>query len=414
MTTPPKGPLFLAGVLLRLALPCGILAAGWIGFQLLADQVEKPPLPEGKEVLLRSRIEEMEVVDYPVVVETHAFVQAHNQITLTSQVSGTVAKTSSSFEVGAYFDIGEVLVEIDRSDYETSLAIAESELAVANSELKLAKIVEQRKLRLVESNAVPQGEVETASASREQAQANVALAETNIEQAKLNLRRTQFLAPFDGRVVSKMIGVGQLAGNSTPLGEVFAIDYVEVRLPVSGVQRDLLDLPEFANDAPLAVRLQDGIQQSNETVWHGTIVRTEGVLDANSRDLFAIARIDDPFGRKSGKPPLRIGQPVIASIEGKVLHDVIALPRAAVRELDQVVLVDRAAQTLLPLKVETLWSDAEHVIISSSSIPTGMWLATTPMPYTPKGAKIEIIPPENAAMSIADSTATKSDQNATN
>lgn len=173
-------------------------------------------------------------------------------------------------------------------------------------------------------------------------------------------------------------------------------------------------MPEFANDAPLAVLLQDGIQQSNDTVWRGTIVRTEGVLDVNSRDLFAIARVDDPFGRSSGKPPLRIGQPVIASIEGKVLRDVIALPRAAVRELDQVVLVDRAVQTLLPLRVETLWSDAEHVVIPSSAIPAGMWLATTPMPFTPKGAKIEIIPAENPAMSIADSGPPESDKSATN
>ncbi|TWT65253.1 efflux RND transporter periplasmic adaptor subunit [Allorhodopirellula solitaria] len=414
MTTPSTTPSFLAGVLLRMAIPCAILAAGWFGFQRLAGEVERPPLPEPKEVLLRSRIEEIAIVDYPVVVKTHAVVQAHNRITLTSQVSGTVAKTSPFFEVGAYFKKGDVLVEIDQRDYQTALAIAESELAAAKSELKLAVIVEKRKLKLVESNAVPQGEVETASASREQAQANVALAETNVEQAKLNLQRTKFVAPFDGRVISKLIGIGQLAGQNAPLGEIFAIDYVEVRLPVSGEQRDYLDLPEFPDDSPLAVRLQDGIQQSNDSIWEGTIVRTEGVLDADSRDLFAIARIDDPFGRESGKPPLRIGQPVIASIDGKVLHDVIALPRGAVRELDQVVLVDRADQTLLPLQVKTLWSDAEKVIVSSAAIPPGMWLATTPMPFTPKGAKIEIIPPADAAITIADSTSTKSDENATN
>ncbi|TWU15610.1 efflux RND transporter periplasmic adaptor subunit [Allorhodopirellula heiligendammensis] len=404
------------GVVLRLAIPCIILAAGWFGFQRLASEIERAPLPEPKKVLLRSRIEEINVVDYPVVVTTHAVVQAHNRIMLTSEVSGTVTKTSASFEVGAYFKAGEVLVEIDQSDYLTALAIAESELAVAKSELKLAIIVEERKLRLVESNAVPQGEVETASASREQAESNVALAETNVEQAKLNLRRTKFVAPFDGRVVSKLIGRGQMAGANSPLGEVFAIDYAEVRLPVSGDQREFLNLPEFADDPPLEVRLQDGILQSSDLVWDATIVRTEGVLDANSRDLFAIARIDDPFGQKSGKPPLRIGQPVIASIQGKVLRDVIALPRAAVRELDQIVLVDRTDQTLLPLQVKTLWSDADKVIVSSSAIPQGMWLATTPMPFTPSGARIEIIPPANtdAAISIADSNSPESDKNATN
>ncbi|MEW4562764.1 efflux RND transporter periplasmic adaptor subunit [Bremerella sp. JC770] len=403
-----------AGILLRLLIPCGILAAGWYGFQLLADKIEKPKRPEAKKVLLRSRVEEINLVDYPVVIKTHAVVQPHNLVTLTSQVSGTVAHISPAFEVGAYFNQGDVLVEIDPSDYETALAIAESELDAAKSELKLARLVEERKLRLVESNAVSQGEVETASASREQSEANVSLAETKVQQAKLNLKRTKILAPFDGRVMSKLIGIGQLAGTNSPLGDVFAIDYVEVRLPISGEQREFLDLPEFSDDAELMVHFRDGILSSDKFAWSGKIVRTEGVLDENSRDLFAIARIDDPFGRKSEKPPLRIGQPVIASIEGRVLHDVIALPRSAVRQLDQVVLVHRQEKTLLPMKIDALWADAENVIVSAASIPQGMLLATTPMPFTPKGAKIEIIPPATQGISIAGSTTQDADKSTTN
>lgn len=414
MAAPSANPSFWAGILFRLAIPCGILAAGWYGFQLLADKIEKPERPEPKKVLLRSRVEDIDVVDYPVVVKTHAVVQPHNLVTLTSQVSGTVAEISPAFEVGAYFNKGDVLVEIDPSDYETALAIAESELDAAKSELKLAKLVEERKLRLVESNAVSQGEVETASASREQAEANVSLAETKVQQAKLNLKRTKILAPFSGRVMTKLIGIGQLAGTNSPLGDVFAIDYVEVRLPISGEQREFLDLPEFADDPELAVQFRDGILSSTKFSWSGKIARTEGVLDENSRDLFAIARIDDPFGRKSEKPPLRIGQPVVASIEGRVLHNVIALPRAAVRQLDQIVLVHQEEQTLLPMKVNAIWADAEHVIVPAASIPEGMWLATTPMPFTPKGAKIEIIPPAASRLSIAESSTRESDTNATN
>lgn len=403
-----------AGILLRLAVPCAILAAGWYGFQLLSDEVEKPEPPQPKEVLLRSRVEEIYVGEYPIVVKTHAVVQPHNQVVLNSQVSGMVTKISPTFEVGAYFNKGDVLVEIDPSDYESELSIAESELEAARSEFKLAKLVEERKLRLIESNAVSQGEVATASASREQAEANIALAETKVEQAKLNLKRTKIVAPFDGRVMSKLIGIGQLAGTNSPLGEVFAIDYVEVRLPISGDQRGYLNLPEFAEDAPLAVRLMDGLQQSDETVWQGKIVRTEGVLDPNSRDLFAIARVDDPFGRKSGNPPLRIGQPVVAAIDGKVLRNVATLPRSAVRQLDQIVLVDQKDQTLLPMKITALWSDADNVIVSSSVIPKNMWLATTPMPFTPKGTKIEIIPPTDTSISIAESASLETEESVTN
>ncbi|MEZ6069426.1 MAG: efflux RND transporter periplasmic adaptor subunit [Pirellulales bacterium] len=414
MTTPAAPRSNAAGVLLRLAIPCAILVGGWFGFAELARHIERPPEPASAKAVLRSRVAEVDVVDFPVVVKTHAVVQAHNEVTLTSQVSGTVVKVSPSFEVGAYFTSGEVLVEIDPRDYETALSIAESQRAAAKSELKLAKLVEERKLRLIESNAVSQGEVDAASASREQAEANVALAETRVEQAALDLQRTKIVAPFDGRVKSKRIGLGHLAGSNSPLGEVFAIDFVEVRLPISGLQRRFLDLPEFAEDTPLNVMLRDAVGASEDALWRGTIVRTEGLLDEDSRDLFAIARVNDPFGRQSGAPPLRIGQPVVAAIEGKTLHDVIALPRAAVRQLDQVILVDRVDQTLLPLKVAPLWSDAEHVIVPSSVIPTGMWLATTPMPYAPEGARIEIIPNADANATIADSTPTASDKNATN
>lgn len=400
--------------MLRIGFPCAILVAGWFGFQYLADQAERPPVPKAKEFLLRSRVEELEVGDYPVIVKTHAVVQPHNLVTISSQVSGAVAKVSPLFEVGAYFSEGETLVEIDPRDYQTALTMAKSRLAAAQSELKLAKVVEDRKLRLIDSNAVSQGEVDAASASREQAEANVALAESQVEQAELELERTKVIAPFNGRVKSKLIGLGQLAGTNTPLGEVFAIDYVEVRLPISGEQREFLDLPEFPGDPPVAVELRDGIHASNGAVWTGQIVRTEGVLDEDSRDLFAIARVHDPFGRESGKSPLRISQPVLASIEGKVLKDVVALPRSAVRQLDNIVLVDRSDQTLLPLKIEALWSDADRVIVSSASIPKGMLLATTPLPFSPKGARIEIIPPAEVSVSIADSTVADSDTNSTN
>ncbi|PQO43917.1 efflux RND transporter periplasmic adaptor subunit [Blastopirellula marina] len=414
MATSSNKFLQLIGLLVRVAIPCAILAAGWFGFRLLADPLERPPKPAPKKVMLRSRVEDLQYVDYPVVVKTHAVVQAHNQVTLNSQVSGAVAKVSPSFEVGAYFKKGETLVEIDPRDYETALLMAESQLSAAKSELKLAKLVEDRKLRLVESNAVSQGEVAAASASREQAEANVSLAETEVERAKLSLERTKITAPFDGRVMTKQIGIGQLAGANAPLGEVFAIDYVEVRLPISGEQRAFLELPEFADDPQLAVEFRDGIAPNNEAVWVGKIVRTEGVLDSDSRDLFAIARIDDPFGRKSGKAPLRISQPVIASIEGKVLHDVIALPRAAVRQMDHIVLVNRDDQTLLPLRVEAIWSDADKVIVPAAALPKGMWLATTPMPFTPKGAKIEIIPPADNSISIAESASAEADKNPAN
>ena len=159
--------------------------------------------------------------------------------------------------------------------------------------------------------------------------------------------------------------------------------------------------------------LRDAINESSDVAWKAKIVRTEGVLDENSRDLFAIAASIILSARDDDLPPLRIGQPVVASIEGIVLQDVIALPRRAVRQLDKIILVDRKDQTLLPLTVEAIWSDAKHVIVESSAIPKDKWLATTTMTFTPAGTKVEILPDAISTSAIANSSAADDSQPAT-
>lgn len=409
MASPTDQSRSYAGIVVRLLFPCVVLIAGWYGFSQLSIEIDQPPEDAEQKAQLRTRVQELVVTDYPVMIKTHAVVQPHNQVTLTSEVAGQVVRVSPSFEVGSYFREGEVLVEVDSRDYANAVAIAQSELVAAKSVLKLAQLNEQRKLRLIQANAVSRAEVDSASATREQAEADVSLAESRLEQAELNLQRTRVIAPFDGRVQSKLIGLGQMADANTPLGEVFAIDYAELRLPISGRQRRYLDLPELADDPPISVTLRDAIDQSSEETWHAQIVRTEGVLDQDSRDVFAIARVDDPFARQTDGAPLRIGQPVVAMIEGKVLQDVIALPRGAVRQLDRVVLVLKEDRSLMPTEVESIWSDADNVVVPSASLPEGVWLATTPMPYTPEGSIVEIIPAADTATSTADATPPSND-----
>jgi hypothetical protein len=176
------------------------------------------------------------------------------------------------------------------------------------------------------------------------------------------------------------------------LASIFTVDFAEVRLPIAGRELRFLSLPETAEDIPVEVQLRSSIDEESGVVWQARIIRTEGALDENSLDLFAIARVDDPFGRRSKHPPLRIGQPVVGSIAGKVLTNVVALPRAAVRQLDQVLLVDKAALTLKPTTIVPLWADEESIIVPASVIAGGMLLATTHLVYAPSGAKVEIIP----------------------
>ncbi len=256
-------------------------------------------------------------------------------------------------------------------------------------------------MTLFRRNYGSEAAVNQAVAAHEQANADLDGATAQLEQAKRDLERTKILAPFDGRVREQAVGLGQSVGPGTALGVVFAIDFAEVRLPIAGRELQYLDLPELPDDAPVEVELRDAISESSEMVWNATIVRTEGALDEDSLELFAIARIDDPFGRKSGHPPLRIGQPVVASIAGKVLNNVVALPRGAVRQLDQVFLVDKTELTLIAKTIVPIWSNAEHVIVRDPFIEDGALLSTTSLVYAPDGAKVEIIPEIELSEAVA-------------
>jgi hypothetical protein len=144
------------------------------------------------------------------------------------------------------------------------------------------------------------------------------------------------------------------------------------------------------------VTLTDALGGKGSNQWQARIVRTEGAIDESSRELFAIARIDDPFGLESGKPPLRIGQPVRASIRGHVLQEVFVLPRQALRGVNRIYLVARDKPAIQRTEIEPIWTTAD-VLVVRDGLEAGQWLSTTRLPYAPDGAPVEIVEAPAAA-----------------
>ena len=394
----------ILGWLARAALPTGLLAAGGIAYALLSIEPERAKSPPAEEQVIRTNVTELYVQDYQVVIKTNGVVQAHNEVALNSEVSGLITYVSPSFEVGSYFSAGEVLIELDARDYETALAVAKARHLGAWSALNLAKQNLDRITALFRQSFGSEASVNEATAAREQAAAEFDAAAAQLERATRDLQRTKVRAPFDGRVLRKTVGLGQTVGSGTGLGVVFAVDFAEVRLPIAARERQFLNLPELPDDPPVEVELRDAMNKESDTVWTAKIVRTEGALDEDSLELFAIARVIDPFGRKSGQPPLRIGQPVVGSIAGMVLNDVVAMPRNAVRQLDQVFFVDKDDLTLIAKTIVPVWSDEQHVIVRDAMIEDGALLSTTRLVYAPDGAKVEIIPDIDVSNTAATKT----------
>tara|TARA_Y100000766_G_scaffold92563_1_gene78927 strand:- start:2337 stop:3644 length:1308 start_codon:yes stop_codon:yes gene_type:complete len=387
------------GLVLRIVLPFVLLVLGVIGYNKLSVEMPEEAQPRRERKPVETRVLELKREDYQVEIPSQGNIRAHGLVNLTAEVAGKVQAIHPPFEEGAFFSKGDILLEINPIDLQVALISAQAQ--VASAQLNLEKeeaLAEQARLDWKDLGY----EDEPSALVRREPQLKAArqgllLAEAQEESALRNLERTKVTAPFDGRVLRRTVGVGQSIGPSTALAEIFSTDYSEVRLPLSTLNLRDITLPEDASDPPLPVTLRDGLDDQSSTEWSARILRTEGALDANTLELFAIARIEDPFGLRSEQPPLRVGQPVIASIPGKTLEDVFVIPREAVSQLSRIRIVDPTTMKLDSAYIRPLHSDDDHIIFRDSSLEDGTLLVLTRLVYAPDGGGVIIIPEENEA-----------------
>lgn len=199
----------------------------------------------------------------------------------------------------------------------------------------------------------------TASAQKE--------AEVAVERARLDLQRCEIRAPFSGRVRSKRIDIGQMASRGSSVATLYAADYVEVRLPIADRQLAFLD-PQLmlsgtvssAQAAPVRLSAEFG---GRKLSWNGRLVRTEGEIDARTRMVHVVARVENPDG-DDGQFPLPVGLFVDAVIRGPLASDVIELPRTAMRDDNRVLVIDDD-ERLHFREVEILRIEHDSVLIRS-------------------------------------------------
>ena len=389
---------------IRLIMPLIILGIGALGYTILSRKPAPPPASKSKPQVLRTRVVEMDKGNYPVMITTQGVVRSHNEVTLTSQVNGRIVSIDPKFEDGAFFREGDILLELDPVDFEVALISAEANLARAQT----VYAQEQTRARQAKRNWEDLGYEEEPNElvlrlpQLKEAEANVQSAQAQVESAQRNIERAKVRAPYDGRVLSRLVGVGQTINGATPLATIFSTDFAEVRLPLAAGDIRFLTLPEKPGDPPLPVTLSDALDESSSHEWQALITRTEGALDANTLELFVIARIDDPFGQKSGQKPLRIGQPVKAQIRGIDLEGVYKVPRDAVFELKKIITVDPTTLKLSNKTISILYGTQDELLISDPGIEDDALLATTRLVYAPEGATVTIITNSLAAVGMGD------------
>ncbi|MFT7200888.1 MAG: multidrug efflux system membrane fusion protein [Glaciecola sp.] len=316
--------------------------------------------------------------DYAAWIDSYGTAESLTRTQLVAEVGGRVMNVSPNIRAGGSFTQGDVLAYLDDRNFRVAVDIAAS--ALADSEVRYLQEVAQADLAAQEWNERPNNDAAQLLALRKPqvaaAKAAMQASKARLNNAKLDLERTQIRAPFDGKVLKQMVDIGQVVSSTQTIADIYGTDVVEVRLPVKLADLEHLMIPEdneTNQDQPKV--LLTGEFGSRTYQWQGQIVRSEGALDPATRMLYVVAQINDPFIANEQRPAIRIGQFLSAKIEGRLLEDVYVIPRRAV---SQNFVVSVAAEGLLKKrKVTPLWTDAKSVVVSALADSESVLAVTT-------------------------------------
>lgn len=380
----------------KFILPLALIALSVVTVFIMVGiaQGKRPERKDDTDQAVLVEAIEARVSSLNFAVHSQGSVEPRTETALVAEVAGQIVSVSPNFIAGGFFRKGEVLLQIDPSDYETAMLRAEANLA--SREAQLAEQTARSEQALKDwNNLGREGEPSDLTLRKPQlaeAQAAVQAAEAELQAAQRDLERTRIRLPYDGLVRSKGVDVGQYVSPGTRLGVTFAIDRAEIRLPLSGRDLAFLELPS-ATRLDKAHRVPVELTSDIDTIggrWRGEIVRTEGVMDASSRVVYAVAEVVDPYGvlGQSQQDELKMGTFIRAEIQGRRAEDVVILPRSVLQPDDTVLVVNEKNE--LEVRAVTVARAEPRYVYISSGIRDGERIVTTALDAPIPGTRLAI------------------------
>jgi RND family efflux transporter MFP subunit len=378
----------------RILLIVGILAVGVIILVLL-KALRKPPAKKESQILAPLlNAQAVYAEDVQMVVFGFGTVEPKVEVQVVPQVSGRVDDCHNDFVNGGFFKADEPLITIDQRDYK--LAVENAEAAVAADQVYLDReLAEAAVARQEWEQLYPDSKPTSSLVFREpqiaEAKAKLKASEARLATAQLNLERTVISMPFDGRVSSESVDVGQYVVAGQPVATVYGTDIAEIAVPLEDRDLAWFDLPAGFNN-PASSSSVTGAEASviadfagGRHIWAGRVVRAEGRIDSTSRMVNVVVEAANPFDVSDHRPPLVPGMFVEVEIIGKPLKGAIPVPRHAVHNADEV-WVARDGQLWIQ-KVEIARQDKDYTYVTGG-LANGAVIVTSPLEVVTNGMKI--------------------------
>ncbi len=344
-----------------------------------------------------------------ITVRTQGSVSAKTHINLVAEVSGRITHMAQLKSNGGFFKKGDLLLNIDSTDYQLVIMRARAQVAAAKQQLIKAEVeAGQARYDLKQIGRDPSKS--TAYALREphlaEAQANLQAAQADLKISQLQMQRTYVKAPFDGRVVSKFVDIGQYVSTGTVLADIYSTDIAQIRLPLSLYQTELLGIS--LDNRPSDLQRVD-VELSSEYFsdkhyWQARLSHIEGVLDERNRLAYLVAQVVGPYVRDAkypDRPFLTPGMFVRARLLGEKKDAVAILPRASLRREHEVWVIDENDR--LAKKRLEIYTKDEHFVYVKSGLQQGERVIVNAIDYPLEGMALHSIEIDLAENHLSDS-----------
>lgn len=240
-------------------------------------------------------------------------VEAVREAVVSAKVAGRVA--GIPVKNGDTVRAGQILVQVDDSDYRNALAISQATLAKAEANLELVQGNYDRQKVLFDNGAISAMDFDSVKASLAAAKADASSAAAAVDNARTALQNASVSAPIDGVAADCNVKIGQFLAPGTPLLKV--VDISSVRAVVNVEQDDLA-----AVKSGQAARVTAGAY--SDRIFEGTVDLINPVAGSSTRvfETKIIAANSDRL--------LRPGMFVKVEIDTGEPVPVIAVPQNAV------------------------------------------------------------------------------------
>lgn len=334
-------------------------------------------------------------------IKTYGTVTPFRTQTLSSRVSSQITHLLPNLITGNIIKKGELLIELDPTDY--ILKLKEKAASLASAKLALETEIENQKSAIFEFSMI-ENNISKSEKNYllryphiKAAKANLDAQKAAYEKAKLDLDRCKIYAPFNAIVLKVMAASGDIVNSSSSLATLVRADTFWIRVAVPPKTLKGINIPNYNAKTGSKVSIRHDFWTKDIASIQGKVQSVEKMVDENSKMAYLLIVVKDPLSLKKTTKEHRllfINEFVHLNIQGKLLKDILKVPLSALRNNDSIWVLGTDKKLHIK-KILKVWQEKEYFYINANALKEGESIITSIIKAPTEGMNLRILEDKN-------------------